>query len=77
MNDKNPKPGNDTALPDDAEFTIEELEACDYTEVRMGPRGIEHYSGKHGHKLKEPLGTPAEQIRAMRQAKRMQKGAGQ
>lgn len=70
MNDKNPKPGNDTGMPDDAAFTIEELKACDYTDVRMGKTGIEYYSGKHGHKLKEPVPSPADQIRAMRRAKK-------
>jgi hypothetical protein len=50
------------------DFTEEELAACDWTKIVMGPRGIEYRSGKTGKLLFAPLPSPADQIRAQRLA---------
>ena len=49
-----------------ADFTDEELAACDWTHITMGANGPVYKSGKTGKILKSPVQSPAEQIRARR-----------
>ena len=50
--------------PDD--FTIEELQACDWTDVRLGKNGVEYWSGKTGKRIAAPVPSPHDQVMQMR-----------
>ena len=48
------------------EISVEEMRSCDGTELRMGPKGVEYWSGKTGKKLSEPVPSPFDQVMQMR-----------
>lgn len=68
MTTNTPDSGNGPAHSD-KDYTMAELEACDYTVVCMGPNGPMFRSAKTGKAITEPVGTPEEQIAEMRRKK--------